>query len=144
MDLQGASAETNGVARIERTLGAGELNQRVDGSVTVNGNTYPFRSGGHGRGSLPKGTYDVTAHMWSRSDPSMSVDGVGYSFALSDKYDSRVGGTRRLLRIHPDGRSPGTEGCMGIVGNGDVQRRFREDMRAELMRNGGHYTLKVQ
>jgi hypothetical protein len=73
----------------------------------------------------------------------MSVGGVGYSFAMSDKFDPRVGRTRSLLRIHPDGASAGTEGCMGIVGNADVQRRFREDMRAELARHGGSFTLRV-
>ena len=133
----------DGIADIERTLFAGRRRQRVDGSITVNGNSYDFRSGGFGRGSLPRGTYTVTAHLWSRSDRSMNVGGVGYSFALSDKFDSRVGGTRRLLRIHPDGGQAGTEGCIGIVGNASVQRRFREDMRAELRRNGGRYTLAV-
>jgi hypothetical protein len=81
--------------------------------------------------------------MHSRSTRSMSVGGVGYSFAMSDKYDPRVNGTRRLLRIHPDGGTAGTEGCMGIVGNADVQRRFRADMEAEIRRNGGRYTLRV-
>lgn len=32
---------------------------------------------------------------------------------------------------------------MGIVGDADVQRRFRDDMRAELDRNGGRFTLNV-
>ena len=87
--------------------------------------------------------------MFVRGRPStvsghMSVGGVGYSFAMSDKYDSRVNGTRTLLRIHPDGGSAGTEGCLGIVGNADVQRRFREDMLAEIRRNGGSYTLTVR
>ena len=135
----------NGTAQIQRTQRAGQRNQMVEGSITVNGNTYQFRSGGHGRGSLPPGQYQVTRHLDSRSDkPSMMVDGVGYSFALSDKFDARVGGTRSLLRIHPDGRSPGTEGCIGIVGDGATQRRFREDMLAEIRRNGGSYTLNVQ
>jgi peptidoglycan hydrolase-like protein with peptidoglycan-binding domain len=136
-------AGIDGTARIERTLNEGRRRQRVDGTMTVNGHAYHFRSGGYGRGSLPTGTYTVTPHLWSRNDRSMSVGGVGYSFAVSDKYDPRVGGTRRLLRIHPDGGSPGTEGCIGIVGGAEVQRRFREDMRRELERNGGRYTLRV-
>jgi len=115
----------------------------VEGKITVNGRSYDFRSGGHGRGSLPAGTYTVTPHMNSRSDASMSVGGVGYSFALSDKFDSRVGDTRKLLRIHPDGRSAGTEGCIGIVGNAEVQRQFRADMLAEIRRNGGSFQLRV-
>jgi peptidoglycan hydrolase-like protein with peptidoglycan-binding domain len=133
-----------GVAQITRTTNAGARNQLVEGQVTVNGNTYNFRSGGFGRGSLPAGDYQITRHLDSRSDRSMSVGGVGYSFAMSDKYDPRVNGTRTLLRIHPDGGSAGTEGCLGIVGNADVQRRFREDMLAAIRANGGSYTLTVR
>jgi hypothetical protein len=133
----------NLTASFDRVRGPGTRSQQVTGRVTVNGNTYDFRSGGFGRGSLPPGAYQISAHLWSRSDRSMSVGGVGYSFAMSNKYDPRVGATRSLLRIHPDGGTPGTEGCMGIIGNADVQRRFREDMRAELRRNGGRFTLQV-
>lgn len=137
------SGGTNRTATFNAVTNAGRRNQMVSGQITVNGRTYNFRSGGHGRGSLPAGDYRITPHLWSRSDRSMNVGGVGYSFAMSDKYDSRVGGTRRLLRIHPDGGGAGTEGCIGIVGNAAVQRQFREDMRAELNRNGGSFTLHV-
>ncbi|MDP1823985.1 MAG: peptidoglycan-binding protein [Archangium sp.] len=136
-------AGTNLTATFDRVRGPGSRSQQVTGRVTVNGHTYDFRSGGHGRGSLPPGAYQITPHLWSRSDRSMSVGGVGYSFAMSDKYDSRVGATRSLLRIHPDGGTPGTMGCMGIIGDASVQRQFREDMRAELQRNGGRFTLNV-
>ncbi|MGV3624646.1 MAG: peptidoglycan-binding protein [Archangium sp.] len=137
------NAGANRTATFDRVTNAGARNQMVQGKITVNGRTYDFRSGGHGRGSLPAGQYEIRPHLWSRNDRSMSVGGVGYSFAVSDKYDSRVGGTRRLLRIHPDGGTAGTEGCIGIVGNAAVQRQFREDMRAELARNGGRFTLNV-
>ena len=40
--------------------------------------------------------------------------------------------------------SAGTNGCLGIVGDAATQRRFREDMLAEIRRNGGSYTLRVQ
>ena len=136
-------AGANLTASFDRVRGPGTRSQLVTGRVTVNGRSYDFRSGGHGKGSLPPGQYQVSAHLWSRSDRSMSVGGVGYSFAMSDKYDSRVGATRKLLRIHPDGGTPGTLGCMGIIGNASVQRQFREDMRAELRRNGGRFTLNV-
>ncbi len=130
-------------ATFDRVRGPGSRSQMVTGKVTVNGRTYDFRSGGHGRGSLPPGAYQVTPHLWSRSDRGMSVGGVGFSFALSDKFDSRVGANRSLLRIHPDGGTPGTNGCVGIVGSASVQRQFREDMRSELQRNGGRFTLNV-
>jgi|GEM_PF-973064 len=143
-DRQNVASGQNGLAQIERTTRAGQRNQMVEGSVTVNGHSYQFRSGGHGRGSLPTGTYNVTRHLDSRSDKaSMMVGGVGYSFAMSDKFDPRVGDTRQLLRIHPDGRSAGTEGCMGIVGDAATQRRFRDDMLAEIRRNGGSFSLQV-
>ena len=138
-------APPNGVAQIESYRLRGQRNQMAIGKITVNGNVYNFRSGGGGRGNLPAGDYTIRPHLWSRSDKaSMMVDGVGYSFAMSNKYDPRVGGTRTLLRIHPDGLGPGTIGCIGIVGNGAVQRAFKEDMRAELARNGGQYTLRVR
>ena len=137
------SSGADRAASFDRVRGPGSRSQMVSGQVTVNGHTYDFRSGGHGRGSLPPGSYTVTPHMWSRSTRGMTVDGVGYSFALSNKFDARVGGTRTELRIHPDGGTPGTNGCVGIVGNGAVQRQFREDMRAELSRNGGRFTLNV-
>jgi hypothetical protein len=62
---------------------------------------------------------------------------------LAHEEDSRVGGTRTLLRIHPDGAGPGTIGCIGVVGNAAVQRAFRENKRAELARNGGSFNFRV-
>ncbi len=138
----GASG-TNRTATFDRVTNAGQRSQMVEGRITVNGRTYQFRSGGHGRGSLPPGSYTITPHLWNRNTPGMVVGGVGYSFAMSDKYDSRVNGTRTLLRIHPDGGSAGTQGCIGIVGDAATQRRFVEDMRAELQRSGGSFTLRV-
>jgi hypothetical protein len=138
---QSADGKIN--ASVDKITNKGARNQMTTGKVTVNGHTYTYNSGGHGRGNLPNGDYKVTPHMWSRNTPGMVVDGVGFSFALSDKFDPRVGGTRTELRIHPDGGSKGTNGCMGIVGNGATQRQFREDMRAELARHGGSFTLHV-
>ena len=140
-----AGGPPNRTAQIESYRFRGERRQMAAGKITVNGKVYDFRSGGGGRGSLPAGDYKITPHLWSRRDkPSMMVDGVGYSFAMSNKYDSRVGGTRSLLRIHPDGGGAGTIGCIGIVGNGNVQRAFVQDMRAELARNGGSFNLSVR
>ncbi len=134
---------SNGTATFDNVRNAGARNQMVSGRITVNGNTYQFNSGGHGRGSLPPGQYQVTPHMFSRNTRGMVRDGVGYSFALNNAYDPRVGGTRTALRIHPDGGSAGTMGCIGIVGDAATQRQFRADMMAEIQRNGGSYTLNV-
>ena len=140
---QQAGAPPNLTAQFESSSREGQLRQMMTGRITVNNRTYSFRSGGHGRGFLPAGTYAVTPHRWDRSENGFSVGGVGYSFAVSDAFDSRVGDTRTLLRIHPDGGSIGTNGCIGIVGNATVQRQFREDMRAELDRSSNRVSLRV-
>src|SRR5689334_21913981 len=93
-------------ATTEGTSKVGARNQMTTGKITINGHTYTYRSGGFGKGNLPKGDYKVTPHMWNRNTKGMVVDGVGFSFALSDKFDPRVGETRSLLRIHPDGGTP--------------------------------------
>ena len=135
------AAPANFTAVFERTSRAGTRRQMKTGRITINGTTYTFRSGGHGRGHLPIGHYTVTPHLWRRSENGFSVDGVGYSFAVSDKYDPRVKDTRTLLRIHPDGGSVGTSGC---IGNGATQRAFREDMRAEFNRSDNRVSLTVR
>src|SRR5262249_41376874 len=111
----GSGAVPNGVAQFQQIKNAGARNQMAVGRIPVSGSTYQSRGGGQGKGTLPAGQYTVTPHMNSRSDPAMSVGGVGWSFAVSDKFDPRVGATRSLLRIHPDGGTAGTQGCIGIV-----------------------------
>ena len=116
----------------------------MTGRITINSEPYIFRSGGHGRGNLPTGQYTVTAHRWDRRERSFNVGGIGYTFALSNRYDPRVADTRTALLIHPDGGVVGTQGCIGIVGSAETQRTFREGMRAELDRNQGSFTLTVE
>lgn len=150
VDINGGnSSAPNGTARIDNPRQGRGL---VTGSVTVNGHTYQFNSGSSRLFSTPQGTYNVRAHMNSRSDAGFTRNGVGFSFVMEDAnrrgsdrmYDSRAGRDRQYLRIHPDGGATGTAGCMGIVGDAATLRRFRDDMNAELARNGGRYTLRVQ
>ena len=145
------NAPANGHATFDRVVFRGKTNQRVDGRVTINGHTYKFRDGGKGWGNAPKGDYKVTPHRHFRKDAGYSVNGFGYSFMMERKdghkmgddksYDPRTHRTRTYLRIHPDGGSPGTHGCMGIVGDVATQKRFRADMEAEIRRHGGSFTM---
>ena len=76
---------------------------------------YPAVSGPHGKGELPSGTYTVkTRHV---------VEGVGLGSAyrvmdtaffipISPEIDTKRSG----FGIHPDGRVPGTLGCIGLKG----------------------------
>lgn len=146
---------SNGTARFTGTEGAGRTNQLKTGKITVNGSTYDFVSGGHGRGNLPPGEYKV--EPWSPSGRTMYKDGVGFSYRLLKKqngkwvdsgiHDPRLGvRNRSYFRIHPDGGSRGTEGCIGIRGDGATQRRFKRDLDAELTRarrEGRPFTITV-
>ncbi|MCA3012786.1 MAG: peptidoglycan-binding protein [Myxococcaceae bacterium] len=124
------------------------------GTITINGNTYRFNSGGSANRdrrwasspSLPPGQYRISGNMplKAHQQRTMTVGGVGYKYGMSDKFDPRVGQPRTALRIHPDGGRPGTQGCIGIVGDRNVQQRFQRDMDAELRRNGGSFTLQVR
>jgi peptidoglycan hydrolase-like protein with peptidoglycan-binding domain len=139
----------NGTARLDNQPGG---KGRTTGSITVSGHTYPFISGSGGSYSVPQGTYRVKAHRNSRPEAPFTRDGVGFSFLIEDAgrpgsdkmYDPRAKRDRQYLRIHPDGGSPGTAGCIGLVGNGALMRQFRDNMNAELSRHGGTYTLRVQ
>ena len=133
----------HGIASVEKVSGKGARNQMTQGKINVGGTPYEYKSGGHGRGNLPPGKYVVTEHQYSRKTPGMTVGDVGFSFALTDAYDRRVGGTRTLLRIHPDGGTAGTAGCIGIVGGKEVQAQFRDELTAAIRKAGGKLTLTV-
>jgi len=123
------------------------------GSITVNGNTYQFKSGTRSTFSVPRGLYRVTAHLNDRHDnPGFVIDGVGFSFKIEDPlrpdqdkmFDPRANRDRTFLRIHPDGGLNGTIGCIGLQGDGAMMRRFRDDLNAELCRHGASLKLNVQ
>lgn len=131
-------------AVFEKTSKAGQRSQQKTGRIGIDGRWYTFRSGGFGSGNLPPGEYGATAHRWERSEPGYTVGGVGWTVALTDAWDPRVGKTRTHLRIHPDGNKPGTEGCIGIVGDRETMIAAREGLRAELARGGGRFVLRVR
>jgi len=129
-------------------MGAGIL-QVINGDSTVLDQFYVLTGGGAANfqktnGPLPPGRYKVDYYRANRDDkPTMGVDGVSYSFNLSETDDTEVYG-RSLFRIHPDGGPIGTYGCLGIVGNGSVQQRF-EDLAASVLANeGGDFVLSCR
>ena len=105
--------------------------------------SYQLNNGGSGSGAIPAGGYTVS-NPRTRDTAGMVVDGVGYSFDLSDVYDSNAGRQRTDLRIHPDGGAVGTQGCLGIVGDAATQKQFYADMKAVLDSNGGKMTLPIK
>jgi hypothetical protein len=77
---------------------------------------------------LPRGTYDVTFPR-RRSEPPMVRQGFGFSFNLEPKFPTN----RSLIRIHPDGNNPGTQGCIGVMGTrSELEKMYR--LLSELVR----------
>ncbi len=139
----------------------------VSGTLVLNGNSYKFNTGTGSNLSVPLGNFEVTKHQTHRSlkDPRQAPfvrNGVGFSFALGHEgmgegraKDARATvklhrkfrehpGERSLLRIHPDGRSPGSEGCIALTGTKAELERFRRDMLAAIDANGGSFKLTVR
>jgi hypothetical protein len=128
----------------------------LDGSII---GTYNYVNGGYGRGYIPSGEYivlpekPVNPHQYD----AMSRDGVAYKFPVAlnngstkipDKRvesiptkDNPKGGPRDYIMIHPDGGTKGTMGCIGIQGNGQVQKDFYEKLNYLIKRNNGFYPL---
>lgn len=71
----------------------------------------------------------------------MVRDGVGFSVNLSDKWDPVLKRDRKLLRIHPDGGKPGSEGCVAIL---DHVKECRDYLKQLLPAAGSACKLDVQ
>jgi len=84
-------------------------------------------------GPVPPGVYKVS-HFRNRTTPGMVFDGVGYSFDMDPARGTRVFG-RSLFRIHPDGGSEQTNGCLGVRERAARSRQCRDQIRS-LFENG--------
>ena len=115
--------------------------RRVDGYFLIPQKAFACEacSGSSGLFSLPEGRY-VANNFRERSEAVMTRDGVGFSVDLSDKYDPAAKKVRSLLRIHPDGGQPGTEGCIGILSR---VAACRDHLKAMLPDNKTNRTLVV-
>lgn len=108
--------------------------------------TYTVNSGGGApnfhttNGPIPPGIYRLSNYR-ARSIEGMVLHDVGYSFDLDPVFDTPVFG-RSLFRLHPDGGSPQTNGCLGIRENSaDRLRDFRDQLRSLL--EGGDVYISV-
>jgi hypothetical protein len=115
--------------------------RRIDGYFLIPEKAFACEacSGSSGLYPLPEGRY-VANNFRDRDDEVMTRDHIGFSVDLSDKYDPVAKKTRSLLRIHPDGGLPGTEGCIGIVS--DVAG-CRDHLKAMLSDAGSQLSLMV-
>lgn len=112
--------------------------------------TYQFRNGGGGRGFIPGGTYTVTGReSLAPSDRRpMTIGRVGYKYRVLTNDgspsipDPRYQEPRSGILIHPDGNLPGTMGCIGIVGDENIQADFVNKMDYLIQQGGGRYTFQ--
>jgi RHS repeat-associated protein len=85
----------------------------------------PAVSGPFGKGALPQGVY-TGSNLRSRNEKgnkAMQCEGKGWSLDLDPTFKT----DRDLLRIHPDGNVPGTEGCIGA--SCSVQQTVHDSLR---------------
>jgi hypothetical protein len=94
-------------------------------------------------GPVPPGIYLVSNYRANRSTDGMVLHGVGFSFDLDETDGTQVYG-RSLFRIHPDGNSPGTNGCIGILEERDELRRCENTIARLLRDQGGQFKIRVR
>jgi hypothetical protein len=93
---------------------------------------YHVNSGGGARGfrttngPIPPGVYRVSSFR-NRATTGMVLHGIGYSFNLDPVFGTPVFG-RSLFRIHPDGGSEQTNGCLGVRESADNLVRCRDQL----------------
>ena len=102
-------------------------------------------AGGFGSGAPQNGEYTVDTYRDRRKDkdynPGMNIHGVGFSFNLNPQFKTE----RSLLRIHPDGNSKGTLGCIGVTGTQKELLEFEEIMKNLLKyKKSIHATINIK
>jgi hypothetical protein len=113
------------------------VNNHSDGSSQIIAK-FDAISGPHGNGTLPNGDYIVN-NLRNRTVSGFTRDGVGFSLDLEPLFKTQ----RTLLRIHPDGNTFGTLGCIGIIENATRLNQFQNIMRYYLHNISNSIKLNV-
>jgi len=128
-----------------RAINKDGYGDKLTGTITVNGTTYKWNSGGRegSRGSIPTGTYEIQRYTSASQRASEGKSLLWDSFELNaaQEVEGRAAKEHKRdgLLIH-DGRQGVTAGCIGI--DGDFER-FKKDLAAEQQKNGGKLKIQV-
>lgn len=116
---------------------AGDLLDHFEANTGGGASSYQITNG-----PLPPGTYLVSNHRPNRETIGMELDGVGYSFDV-DPTDGTEVFHRSAFRIHPDGGSIGTHGCIGVR---ESAKRLREceSLLVKLLAEPGAFKMTVR
>ena len=117
-----------------KTLADVQVDIKADlGDIITTVDSYDAVAGGFGNGAPENGDYTVD-HFRDRSPSSgdyvagMNNYGEGFSFDLNPQFST----DRKRLRVHPDGGKEGTQGCIGLSGNGPQLGQFKNILRNAL------------
>ena len=112
---------TGSVNSNNSNLAQGKVNvtQHLDNGKEFTRISIDAVAGPYGNGAPPNGNYTVD-NPRSRNESSYKRDGFGFSFNLNPQFNTQ----RQDLRIHPDGNTLGTLGCVGLQSNGTQGRDF--------------------
>jgi hypothetical protein len=114
--------------------------------------SFDARSGGHGFGPLPTGEpgenntgkWLIKAHIWNRIQRGYYISEgkkkVGFSMELTPLFDldclhDPKDVIRGDFRVHPDGNTPGSAGCIALVGTVDELQVFQRSMQINFSVN---------
>lgn len=101
----------------------------ADGTGTLqsdSGKQWKAISGPHGNGKLEPGKYIIEKPIRTNQHGMVDKTGFGWKAQINPQFKTN----RTLLRIHPDGAEPGTQGCIGIAKG---QTESTQDVYAALM-----------
>ena len=90
--------------------GKADLNAVFSDGTTRTAATFEFNSGPYGNGPTPNNSYEAFGAVPTNESGMLNNGHTGWKVLLPN-YNGRSG-----LRVHPDTNSPGTKGCIGIVG----------------------------
>jgi hypothetical protein len=94
-------------------------------------------------GPTPPGIYRVSNHQPKRTTVGMVRLGVGFSFDLDPAAGTEVFG-RSLFRIHPDGGSPQTNGCIGLRETAENLKQAEKLIVRLMAENGGSFRISLK
>ncbi|HEY4108073.1 SpvB/TcaC N-terminal domain-containing protein [Puia sp.] len=137
MDFTG-HANANRSAQADGSL---NVNAMFDDGSSVRIASYQAVGGPYGNGAPENGLYKANnvqdrGPASARPNVGMTRDGVGFSMDLNPQFPTG----RTLERIHPDGNTPGTKGCIGLQVDAGRLTEFRNTMSSYLRT---HRSIKV-
>lgn len=94
-------------------------------------------------GPTPPGIYRVSNHRPNRTTSGMVRLGVGFSFDLDPAAGTQVFG-RSMFRIHPDGNSPQTNGCIGLRESAENLKKAEKLILRLMQENGGSFRISLR